>query len=534
MRLTTVHVEHFKSVRDSGEFKIDEKITCLVGKNESGKTALLQAIAKLNPLRPDDGKFDFDLEYPRDAWDETKKALLERAIHTTWELEDGDRQAIASVVGPAAVGATTPISAEKGYFPGLRWHVAVEEAAVVKWLLERDLHAEIREELEPSKTVAELSAVLTAKAERSQSEDALLQFITNTYPKLEAWRAVEVVLNNRMPKIVYIPEYFRMSGRISFEDLKAKLSSKTESEGQRVFLALLDMVGATIADLESESQFEPLMAKLEAASNKVGREIFQYWTQNRHLRVKVRFDKGLPQDPAPFNTGWIARTRIENTRHGSTVSFDDRSAGFVWFFSFLVWFSQAKKNYGERLVVLLDEPGLSLHAKAQADLLRYMEEKLAPNYQVIYSTHSPFLIDGSHLLRARTVEDVLIEPKEGEAPVPEDQQGTKVGTAVLSTDRDTVFPLQAALGYEITQTLFVGKHTVLVEGPSEILYLTWFSRKLAAANRVGLDPRWVLSPCGGVDKVPAFMSLFGGNKLDIAVLTDLASGQKKKVRDLRE
>jgi hypothetical protein len=276
------------------------------------------------------------------------------------------------------------------------------------------------------------------------------------------------------------------------------------------------------------------MARLEAASNKVGREIFQYWSQNRHLRVKVRFDQGLKEDPAPLNTGWIVRTRIENTRHGSTVSFDDRSAGFVWFFSFLIWFSQAKKNYGKNLVVLLDEPGLSLHAKAQADLLRYIEEKLAPSYQVIYSTHSPFMVDASNLLRARTVEDVFRETRPGEPDIPEDELGTKVGSDVLSTDRDTVFPLQAALGYEITQTLFVGPHSLLVEGPSEILYITWFSRRLKALGRVGLDPRWTMSPCGGIDKIPAFMSLFGGNKLDIAVLTDYASGQKKKVKELRE
>jgi hypothetical protein len=112
--------------------------------------------------------------------------------------------------------------------------------------------------------------------------------------------------------------------------------------------------------------------------------------------------------------------------------------------------------------------------------------------------------------------------------------GTKIGDAVLSTDRDTVFPLQAALGYEITQTLFVGEHSVLVEGPSEILYFQWFSRKLGELGRTALDRRWTIVPCNGIDKVPAFLSLFAGNRLHIAVVTDLASGSKKRVQTVRE
>ncbi len=97
-----------------------------------------------------------------------------------------------------------------------------------------------------------------------------------------------------------------------------------------------------------------------------------------------------------------------------------------------------------------------------------------------------------------------------------------------------MFPLQACLGYEITQTLFVGKHTLLVEGPSEVLYLTWFRRKLAALGRTSLDRRWTMTPCGGITKVAAFLSLFGANKLHVTVLTDFAKKEKTKVEELRK
>jgi predicted ATP-dependent endonuclease of OLD family len=209
-----------------------------------------------------------------------------------------------------------------------------------------------------------------------------------------------------------------------------------------------------------------------------------------------------------------------------TIRLDERSAGFIWFFSFLVWFSEVTRQYGENLVVLLDEPGLSLHARAQSDLLRFIKEELLAKYQVIYTTHSPFMIDSADLLSCRTVED---------ASGPNDEVlGTKVGDDVLSTDVDTVFPLQAALGYDITQSLFVGEHCLLVEGPSDLLYLNWFSNELRHRKRIGLDHRWTITPCGGITKVSGFMTLFGGSKLHVAVLTDYAEGVKKKVRDLRE
>ena len=64
MILHSVRVQNFKCVNDSTIFKVDEKVTYLVGKNESGKTTLLQAISKLNPVEPATGEFTI-LEYPR-------------------------------------------------------------------------------------------------------------------------------------------------------------------------------------------------------------------------------------------------------------------------------------------------------------------------------------------------------------------------------------------------------------------------------------------------------------------------------------
>src|SRR5690606_36906837 len=103
----------------------------------------------------------------------------------------------------------------------------------------------------------------------------------------------------------------------------------------------------------------------------------------------------------------------------------------IWFFSFLVWFSQMKANYADKLIVLLDEPGLTLHGKAQKDLLRYIREKLQPEYQVIYTTHSPFMLDIENIFSLRTVEDV-VRRRIVDGELKEDILGTKVGEKILS------------------------------------------------------------------------------------------------------
>jgi hypothetical protein len=112
--------------------------------------------------------------------------------------------------------------------------------------------------------------------------------------------------------------------------------------------------------------------------------------------------------------------------------------------------------------------------------------------------------------------------------------GTKVREDILTRDPDTLFPLQGALGYEIAQSFFIGKHTLLVEGASDILYLQALSSALQTRKRTGLDPKWTMCPTGGIGNVRAFVSLFGGSKLDIAVLADQTKQDTKKIEELRK
>jgi predicted ATP-dependent endonuclease of OLD family len=118
LHLTKVQITEFQSIRDSNEFEVGD-ITCLVGKNEAGKTALLQALRRLNPIEGDKSYSVTD-DYPR--WDvedyrqEVESGRKEDAtvVRATYELEPSDIEVVAEVFGPNAVKEPV-LTLTKGY-----------------------------------------------------------------------------------------------------------------------------------------------------------------------------------------------------------------------------------------------------------------------------------------------------------------------------------------------------------------------------------------------------------------------------------
>jgi predicted ATP-dependent endonuclease of OLD family len=215
----------------------------------------------------------------------------------------------------------------------------------------------------------------------------------------------------------------------------------------------------------------------------------------------------------------ILDIRVENQKHAMSLPLATRSKGFNWFFSFIVWFNKIQEDKASNYVLLLDEPGLNLHASAQADLLRFIES-LSERHQIIYTTHSPFMVDAEALHRVRTIFD--------------GEKGSTISESIQQRDSDTLFPLQAALGYDIAQNLFISKNNLLVEGPADLIYLSIMSSVLESEGRVGLREGITIVPVGGLDKVATFIALLKASKLNIACLLDTFTDQagKQRVDDL--
>lgn len=533
MKLTKVRVQNYRSVEDSEEFAIGD-LTCLVGKNEAGKTALLSAMRGLKPSQP--FEFDETVDYPRrfsTRFDERHPGGTAEVIRTWWRLEDADKAAVEKRFGPGVLkGDTFQVHFGFRYDDDSRiWEIEIDSAKVLENMLSKHaLGATERNVLHGVSNGPGADKALSGLAERTPKQEALLQDIKKCRES-SFIKGVIDVLSARQPKFFFTSHFERMSGMVSIQKLQQDKQKNTVSVGDKIFLAFLEYAGTTLEELLDTDRREALKATCEAASNEITEEIFQFWSQNNALEVVIEIDIAKPKDPHPFDTGMVADIRIKNTNHKATLPLSERSAGFVWFFSFLAQFKQLKKTSGnDNAIILLDEPGLTLHGKAQGDLLRYIVERLLPDHQVIFTTHSPFMVPMDRLADVRIVEDVIIE-KPGKRP---EVKGTKVRSDVLEVNDDTLFPLQGALGYEVTQSLFIGANTWLVEGPSDIVYLQVLSQALTKRRREGRDPKWTLCPSGGIDKIAPFVRLFGGNRINVAVLSDIANGDKTKIDNLRK
>ena len=515
MKLKTVQIRMFRNILDSTEVKIDEKVTCLVGKNESGKSAFLNALWRLNPARTSP-MFSIPDHYP--AWLE-KKHRIEGInqkevipIEVCLEWEPTDVKLIEKKLGPSVVTAGGELRLWKNYNNEYQWKSGCNEQQAVKNFLSK--HSM------PSNVMADYAAL----SDFEDLKNKLAQDIANSEEKAEdlktfsnAQGVLKTLFGNnasfddvvwevaepRFPKFFYFADYSMLPYSVPIQRI-LKESNLTDPE--TTARALLKL-GGTEDEYVLNPDYERRKRELENVANVLTDDVKKYWSQNPDLRV----EPDITQRTVQSNQGQQSvldemKLRIRDNRHSLSLPFTDHSAGFRWFFSFLAAFSEYEHR-DPPVVILLDEPAVGLHAKAQADFLRFIEERLAKRCQVIYTTHSPFMVQPGKLERVRLVED------RGK------DEGAILSSEVLTRDRDTLFPLQSALGYDLVQHLFISENNIVVEGTSDYAYLSLISDFLATKSRTHLDPKWSIVPVGGADLIPTFVALLG-NHLKVTVLVD--------------
>ena len=523
MNITRAKVTNYRSIDDSGWVSLDN-VTTLVGKNESGKTAFLQALRRLNPVGGANGKFDI-MDYPRKGYVRYKRRHEtdpDTVIQAEFKLTREEMSELESRFGPGVLRSPKVI-ASKNYKNQRSWEVDIDEEAVIRHVIDSaNLPEEIHQFVGDTTKWDDLYTRLQGLEVKPTAVQVLLSELTKRFNNDLRQQIVLEHLERYLPEFVYFDNYSTMRGRISIQDIKDRRFEPDElDESDRTFLALISLVGADLDDLEQQQSFEYLKAELESASIGISDEIFEFWRQNTQLRVEFDISQANPNDPPPLNAGPILHVRIWNDRHRVSVPFDERSKGFVWFFSFLVYFSEIEEMQNGHMVLLLDEPGLNLHAMAQYDFLRFIDERLAPKHQIVYTTHSPFMINLNNLPSVRTVEDM-------------DDYGTVITDDVLQNSSDTVFPLQTALGYQMAETLFLAPHCLLVNSPSDLIYLQVLGEFCATEGRAKLDPRWVIIPVGKAENLPAFISLLGDNYTSLAVLMDVTPASRAHIESIND
>src|SRR5690606_18686406 len=419
----------------------------------SGKSAFLNALWRVKPARLSP-QFTIHDHYP--AWLEKRhrnEGVNQKEfepVEVCLEWEPADVKAMEAKFGPGVVTAGTHLRLWKNYSNELRWESGCNEQQAVKNFVEKNpVPAAEQTAYAALADFEALKEKLAADVEKSKEAAEDHKLFTNAQSALKAllgkgaafddvaWDVAE----DHLPEFFYFADYSKLPYSVKIHDV---LKNDNLSDPEATARALLKL-GGTENEYMLNPDYERRKRELENVANVLTDDVNKYWTQNPELRVQP----DITQRTEQRGDGKHAvldemKIRIWDNRHSLSRPFNEHSAGFQWFFSFLAAFSEYEHR-DPPVVILLDEPAVGLHAKAQADFLRFIEERLAKRCQVIYTTHSPFMVQPGKLERVRLVED---RGKETDSVVTSD---------VLKRDRDSLFPLTGALGYELAQHLFVAE-----------------------------------------------------------------------------
>lgn len=525
IKLKKVEINKYKSFLEKQEIDIEDGVTRVVGKNESGKTALLEAMAKFNYFDSNDDTFNFNStnDYPRGLLKTYQQEYPNddySVISCTFEISDELLKQISDDIGKDVYTDKT-IKISKKYNNGMTYAISADcKKFIDNFLQKYTLEATLKESLLECNSIEELSIKLKENDDlRTIYNDLKEKYIDKSFESFNdvvTGYIAKTYIKPNLPHFLYFDEYYSLPGCINLNKFaNGQVDDTFTKEQQDITKALFELSNIDISKVMNSDDYEDFIAELEATSNNITDKLLEYWTTNQNLEIK--FEIQTKENNSNKGLEKFLQIRIRNTKHRVTLPLKNRSKGFIWFFSFLVWFSKVQEE--ENLIILLDEPGLNLHAEAQADLLEYIDKELLQKYQVIYTTHSPFMIESDKLDEVRTVYDSN-----------NSKVGSVISNALEEKDQGTLFPLQAALGYNLAQNLYISDKNLLVEGVADLMYLTVISGILNSDGRVGLNDDITIVPVGGLDKVATFISLLRGNKLNMVCLLDTFTDQKGKKR----
>jgi len=235
MILKKVSIHNFRCIDDSTEFSFDD-VTCLVGKNESGKTAVLKALYR---LKPDNDKeiFKLSIDYPKRKWKPNLPVHTEPVIITTWLLGDNDIKEINREFG-INILLNNELQISKGYDNIRKYIISFDEQKYVQKLI-----ADFKISFEDNSTVKttdHLLKYLSGVTTKTQNQIDLLTLL-NTKLAEGLNKALSKFIDNLLPTFLYFDQYTRLPGNISINEFNDKKSRNLLSENDKIFIALMSL-----------------------------------------------------------------------------------------------------------------------------------------------------------------------------------------------------------------------------------------------------------------------------------------------------
>ncbi len=343
-------------------------------------------------------------------------------------------------------------------------------------------------------------------------------------------------LADLVPVFIMFSNYIRVRPLIHLGHLATRLESDVLDDdqydyGNACLMKLLGFSARELSDLgrvaepaahdteglkRYRDQLDRRAYQLNAASVRLTNEIRRVWSPNPDRpeadRLRVIAD------------GQYLKVVVEDEL-GVEIELDQRSEGFQWLVSFFTVFFAESAGKHANAILLLDEPGLSLHGLKQRSF-RSTLSRLAGRSQTIFTTHSPFLVGPDELDIVRLVE------------MTDRTSGTKVHTTIKAADPVSVVPLQESLGYDLAQSMFTEQRNLVLEGLSDYWYVEATAHLLAEAAIVTMHDEIAMHSAGAAGKVVYYATILHASKLKVAAVLDSdaagdnATKQERLVRSL--
>jgi len=532
VKLKRFNIKNYKSIKELGSCEVDDKITVLAGKNESGKTNILEALFKIRPEENFEEK-DKTLGEEEDPvisalfiiTDNEIDKIIEK-ITSKYSLEF-DKNQIAGFkksnkeITIAKNGDDYSIFGE--LYEGIltiRNKLPKEASELIKEINDifisngKDFQEELKISIDdktPLKILVTQINSFTQKANENinlidDSHKKIIQKkndqLKETTPKLQKY-----------PQIENIDEIFRLAMPNfvifkSFDEEKINDSISLEEAKQSQFVKDLSKINdkldvATIIKKQTDDYYIQNFQENYSAS--ISKDFMDYWEPDKKEKINI-VDIKLR----------VANNKISffvsNPKTNRQFYPSQRSKGFQWFLSFYTRILSNTKD-GNNNIILIDEPGLFLHAKAQSSVLKVLNN-LSERDQIIYSTHSPYLIEEDNLERIKLVEK-------------DRNDFTYVVNKFYDTkDQDTLTPILTAIGHDVFSgiTFDEKKRSVVVEGISDYIIITSIFNKLKLTNN------FYLIPMKGANSIGKYVPFFIGWNLKFIVLLD----NDKKGEEVRD
>ncbi len=336
------------------------------------------------------------------------------------------------------------------------------------------------------------------------------------YTRLEAGNAVF----EHIPEFVMFEDFSSLlPNRIDLEDI---LSENQTVEGYKAARNFLEVAGLD-EDFFRESNSRILKQKIERLNKGLTVDFQDFWRQRigRHNKITINFELEHYDHTHPDKSGYPYLEFWVKDRQERLYP-KQRSRGVRWFLSFYLELNAVISHEDFKgKVLLIDEPGLSLHARAQEDVLKVFEH-IKDKIQIIYSTHSPHLIDIRKLYRLLAVQRNIHDDENSETVVFD-------AKSLTSASADTLSPIYTLMGSRLSEQQFIQKkNNVILEDLTNYYYFSAFHALLGYPSVV------FFLPATDVSNVQTLVNLLMGWGLEFIVISDESTEGQKTFEDLKK